>query len=69
MCNWVFLPDKENPIERRCPEQREPYCVEHDAELHWHTWRELEAHEKSEQLRQMDSRLHLERGHAVEVRR
>jgi hypothetical protein len=28
----------------------------HDAELHWYTWKELEAHEKSERLRQKEEK-------------
>jgi hypothetical protein len=52
MCKWVMLPDKENRTERHCPEEGTPFCIEHDAELHWHTWRELERHENSERLRQ-----------------
>jgi hypothetical protein len=56
MCKWVLLPDKKNPTERRCLEEGAPYCVDHDTELHWHTWRELEAHEKSERLRQKEAK-------------
>jgi len=56
MCNWVLLPDKQNSTERRCPEEGEPYYEDHDAELHWHTWREREAHEKSERQRQMEQK-------------
>jgi hypothetical protein len=45
MCNWVHLPSKYDPIERRCSAEGTPYCMEHDAELRWYTWKELEAHE------------------------
>jgi hypothetical protein len=41
MCDWVLLPDKENPTERRCPEEGEPYCEEHLAAL-YDTWKALE---------------------------
>jgi hypothetical protein len=58
MCKWVMLPDKDNPTERLCPEEGTPYCEERDAELHWHTWRELERHEKSERLRQKEETWH-----------
>jgi hypothetical protein len=54
MCKWVLLPDANNPTERNCSEGGTPYCADHDAELHWHTWRQLEAHEKSERLRQKE---------------
>jgi hypothetical protein len=56
MCKWVMLPDKDDPTERLCPEEGEPYCVEHDAELHWHTWRELERHETSERLHRQEQK-------------
>jgi hypothetical protein len=56
MCKWVLLPDKEDPTERRCSDEGASFCVEHDAELHWHTWRELERHEKSERLRQREEK-------------
>jgi hypothetical protein len=52
VCRWVHLPDEENPSERVCPEEGAPYCVAHDTELHWHTWRELEGREKSERMLQ-----------------
>ena len=41
MCKWVQLPDKDKPTERFCAEPGEPYCPEHDVELHYHTWLEL----------------------------
>jgi hypothetical protein len=33
VCNWVLLPDRQNSTERRCPEEGEPYCEEHQLEL------------------------------------
>jgi hypothetical protein len=56
MCKWVHLPSEDDPIERRCSAEGTPYCEEHDAELHWYTWRELEANEKSERLRQKEDK-------------
>jgi hypothetical protein len=41
MCKWVMLPDKDDPAERRCPAPGEPYCAEHDVELHYDVWLEL----------------------------
>jgi hypothetical protein len=38
MCNWVHMPDRLNPTERRCSNPGQPYC---DVELHWHSWLEL----------------------------
>ena len=56
MCKWVLLPDEENPTERLCPIPGEPYCCNHDVELHYHTWLELrdiaDASRREEKARQ-----------------
>jgi len=41
MCKWVLLPDRKNPNARFCDRPGEPYCPEHDVELHYHTWLDL----------------------------
>jgi hypothetical protein len=56
MCRWVLSGEKHDPTERQCPNEGTPYCVEHDAELKWYTWRELEHHEKSGRLRQNEEK-------------
>jgi hypothetical protein len=38
MCKWVHLPSKDDPTERRCSAEGTPYCEEHAAEIHYHTW-------------------------------
>jgi hypothetical protein len=48
MCNWVFLPDKQNPNQRPCGNPGHPYCAEHQAEMDYihrldDDWKEIEA--------------------------
>lgn len=33
MCNWVHLPDKQNPNQRLCGNPGHPYCEEHQKEM------------------------------------
>jgi hypothetical protein len=33
MCNWVHLPDKQNPDQRLCGRPGHPYCLEHTREI------------------------------------
>ena len=48
MCNWVLLPDKQNPNQRLCGRPGHPYCEEHQAEMNYirsldNDWKESEA--------------------------
>lgn len=59
MCNWVHLPDRQNSTERRCPEEGEPYCEEHQAEMNYirsldNDWKESEATRKGTRAFQAD---------------
>jgi hypothetical protein len=53
MCNWVLLPDKQNPNQHLCGRLGHPYCEEHQAEMDYihrlgDDWNEVEATDKCE---------------------
>jgi hypothetical protein len=48
MCDWVYLPDKQNPNQRLCDKPGHHYCEEHQAEMDYihrldEDWKVIEA--------------------------
>jgi hypothetical protein len=52
MCDWVHLPDKQNPNQRLCGKPGHPYCAAHQREMDYihrldDDWKEIEATHKA----------------------